>query len=217
VHNRRAVKIKEARQVHVQGMAQCHAKSFPVRFMTEMGYHWLCALYAFFIKHRGSICQVAIDANGDVIGLAVGGNPHIRNEFLSSALFRYPHLIFWKFLSKRLVRRVYAENAPLLIRAILKRQVLEFAQATCCRSAFCRTIKGPAPPENLSSPSSLPVQPKDTSDLLYLFSVRIAVPWRSTKNMAGARAANPEKAPDFSWICSCRQCIFSFTKCRMSA
>ena len=110
MHNRRAVKIKEARQVHVQGMAQCHAKSFPGRFMTEMGYHWLCALYAFFIKHRGSICQVAIDANGDVIGLAVGGNPHIRNEFLSSALFRYPHLIFWKFLSKRLVRRVLLQE-----------------------------------------------------------------------------------------------------------
>ena len=101
-----AVKIKEARQAHIPAMVQCHIKSFPGRFMTEMGYHWLCALYAFFIKHRVSICRVAIDANDKVIGLAVGGNPHIRDEFLNSALFRYPHLIFWKFLSKRLVRRV---------------------------------------------------------------------------------------------------------------
>ena len=101
-----AVKVTEAQEVHIPGMAQCHIKSFPERFMTEMGYHWLCALYRFFIKHHGGICRVAIDADGKVAGLAAGGNPHIRDEFLSSALFRYPHLIFWKFLSKRLVRRV---------------------------------------------------------------------------------------------------------------
>ena len=106
MHNHRAVKIKEALQAHVPGMAQCHIKSFPGRFMTEMGCHWLCALYRFFIKHRGGICRVAVDADGKVIGLAVGGDPHIRDKFLSSALFRYPHLIFWKFLSKGLVQHV---------------------------------------------------------------------------------------------------------------
>jgi len=110
VNNLRAVKIKEARQVHVQGMAQCHAKSFAARFMTEMGCHWLCALYRFFIKHRGGIYRVAVDAEGNIVGLAVGGNPHIRDEFLSTALYRYPHLIFWKFLSKRLVRRVLLQE-----------------------------------------------------------------------------------------------------------
>ena len=110
MHNHRAVKIKEARQAHVPGMAQCHIKSFPGRFMTEMGYHWLCALYAFFIKHRGSICRLAVDADGKIAGLAVGGDSHIRDEFLSSALFRYPHLIFWKLLSKGLVRRVLLQE-----------------------------------------------------------------------------------------------------------
>ncbi len=104
------VKIIKADFTHVPGMAQCHIKSFPGRFMTEMGYHWLCALYAFFIKHRGSICRVAVDADGKVIGLAVGGDSHIRDKFLSSALFRYPHLLFWKFLSKRLVRRVLLQE-----------------------------------------------------------------------------------------------------------
>ena len=104
------VKVIKALEVHIPGMAQCHIKSFPERFMTEMGYRWLCALYQFFIKHRGGICRVAIEANGKVIGLAAGGDPHIREEFLSSALFRYPHLIFWKFLSKRLVRRVLLQE-----------------------------------------------------------------------------------------------------------
>jgi len=105
-----AIKVTEAQEVHIPGMAQCHIKSFPRRFMTEMGYHWLYALYRFFIKHRGGICRVAVDADGKIVGLAVGGNPHIRDEFLSSALFRYPHLIFWKFLSKRLVRRVLLQE-----------------------------------------------------------------------------------------------------------
>jgi ribosomal protein S18 acetylase RimI-like enzyme len=104
------VKIAKAQEVHIPGMAQCHIKSFPGRFMTEMGYHWLCALYRFFIRHNGSICQAALDAEGKVVGLAVGGNPNIRQEFLGSTLFRYPHLIFWKFLSKRLVRRVLLQE-----------------------------------------------------------------------------------------------------------
>jgi ribosomal protein S18 acetylase RimI-like enzyme len=104
------VKIAQAQEVHIPGMAQCHIKSFPGRFMSEMGYHWLCALYMFFIKHHGGICRVAFDADGKVIGLAVGGDPNIREEFLSSALFRYPHLIFWKLLSKRLVRRVLLQE-----------------------------------------------------------------------------------------------------------
>jgi ribosomal protein S18 acetylase RimI-like enzyme len=100
------VKVAKAQEVHIPGMARCHIKSFPGRFMTEMGHHWLCALYRFFIRHDGSICHVAVDADGKVVGLAVGGDQNIREEFLSSALFRYPHLIFWKFLSKRVVRRV---------------------------------------------------------------------------------------------------------------
>jgi len=100
------VKITEAGQEHISGMAECHNKSFPGRFMTKMGYNWLCALYRFFIRHPGSICRVAVDADGQVIGLAVGGEPNIRDEFLGLALFRYPHLLFWKFLSRRLVRRV---------------------------------------------------------------------------------------------------------------
>ena len=101
-----AVKFIKARQSHVPGMVQCHINAFPGRFMTEMGYHWLCALYLFFIKHHGGICLVAVDTGEKVVGLAVGGDPNIRNEFLSSAIIRYPHLIFWKFLRKRLVRRV---------------------------------------------------------------------------------------------------------------
>jgi ribosomal protein S18 acetylase RimI-like enzyme len=105
-----AFKVTKAQEKHIPGMAKCHIKSFPGRFMTEMGYHWLCALYHFFIKHHGSICRVALDTDDKVIGLAVGGDQNIREEFLHSALFRYLHILFWKFLSKRLVRRVLLQE-----------------------------------------------------------------------------------------------------------
>jgi ribosomal protein S18 acetylase RimI-like enzyme len=104
------IKVTQASEVHIPGMAKCHIESFPGRFMTEMGYHWLCALYRFFIKHHRSICRVALDTDGKVVGLAVGGDPNIREEFLGPALVRYPHLLFWKFLSKRLVRRVLLQE-----------------------------------------------------------------------------------------------------------
>jgi len=107
---RDAVKIIEAGQMHVPGMVRCHIESFPGRFMTEMGYNWLFALYRFFIKHHRSICRVAVNADGKVVGLAVGGDPRIREEFLNSALFRHPHLILWKFISKRMVRRVLLQE-----------------------------------------------------------------------------------------------------------
>jgi ribosomal protein S18 acetylase RimI-like enzyme len=116
------VKIIEAQQAHIPGMVQCHIKSFPGRFMTEMGHYWLCSLYRFFINHHRSICRVAVDVDGQIIGLAVGGNPHIREEFLKSALFRYPHIIFWKFLSKRLVRRVLLQE---LTRKLLRKHTTE--------------------------------------------------------------------------------------------
>ena len=105
-----SVKVVTAREENISGMAHCHIESFPKRFMTEMGHYWLCALYRFFIKHHGGICQVAVDTDSRIVGLAVGGAPHIREEFLNSALFRYPHLILWKFTSNRQVRRVLIQE-----------------------------------------------------------------------------------------------------------
>lgn len=102
----RSVSIMQAQAPNVSGMAQCHTVAFPGRFMTEMGPHWLCALYRFFIKHPGGICYIAVDSAGKVVGFAVGGEPGIREQFLRSAMLCYPHIIFWKFLTKPLVRAV---------------------------------------------------------------------------------------------------------------
>jgi ribosomal protein S18 acetylase RimI-like enzyme len=131
-----AVKVIKAREIHIPGMAHCHIKSFPGRFMTEMGYHWLFALYRFFIKHRRGICRVAVDANGKVIGLTVGGDPCIREEFLGSALFRYSHLIFWKFLTKRMVRRVLLQE---LVRKLQRKRAAPHSGKTTDSSTGIRS------------------------------------------------------------------------------
>jgi ribosomal protein S18 acetylase RimI-like enzyme len=131
-----AVKFTKAQEVHIPGMAQCHIKSFPGRFMTEMGYHWLSALYRFFIKHHKSICRVAVDTDGKVVGLAVGGDPHIREEFLGPALFRYPYLIFWKFLTKRMVRRVLLQE---LVRKLQRKRAAPRSGKTTASSAGIRS------------------------------------------------------------------------------
>jgi ribosomal protein S18 acetylase RimI-like enzyme len=140
------IKIIEAQQGHVSEMARCHIKSFPGRFMTEMGYHWLCALYQFFIKHHRSICLVAVDTYGKVVGLTVGGYPHIREEFLGSALFCYPHLIFWKFLTRRMVRRVLLQE---LARKSQRKRVTHYSGETTASTAGIR-------PGNLLSICVLP-------------------------------------------------------------
>ena len=130
------VKVIKAQEIHIPGMAKCHIKSFPGRFMTEMGYHWLCALYRFFIKHHRGISRVAVDADGQVIGLAVGGNSHIREEFLSSALYRYPHLLLWKFLNKRLVRRELLQE---LARKLLRKNAATLSKNTKVPSGKVRS------------------------------------------------------------------------------
>jgi ribosomal protein S18 acetylase RimI-like enzyme len=102
----KSVSIIQAQTENVFGIAQCHIFAFPERFMTEMGPRWLCALYRFYIKHLKGVCYVAIDSIGKVVGFAVGGEPDIREQFLRAAMLRYPHIIFWKFLTRPIVRTV---------------------------------------------------------------------------------------------------------------
>lgn len=106
----KSVTIKQAQIPNVSGMANCHTVAFPGRFMTEMGHRWLCALYRFFIEHPGGVCYVAVDSAGKVAGFAVGGEPEIREQFLRIAMWRYPHIIFWKFLTCPIVRAVLLDE-----------------------------------------------------------------------------------------------------------
>ena len=104
------ISIIHARPEHAPGMADCHVIAFGGRFMTKMGLGWLCALYRFFIKHPEGISYVAVDDMGKVVGFAVGGEPDIRDRFLQFAMLRYPHILFWKFMTEALVRAVLIEE-----------------------------------------------------------------------------------------------------------
>jgi ribosomal protein S18 acetylase RimI-like enzyme len=106
----KSVSIIQAQTPNVSGMAQCHTVAFPGRFMTGMGYRWLCALYLFYINHPGGVCYVTIDSTGKVVGFAVGGDTGIREQFLRTAMLRCPHIIFWKFLTRSLVRAVLLDE-----------------------------------------------------------------------------------------------------------
>jgi ribosomal protein S18 acetylase RimI-like enzyme len=97
-------RIKDAELVDLSGMVKCHITAFPGRFMTEMGPRWLYGLYRFFIRHPAGISFVGVDSTDKTVGFAVGGKPHIREQFLRIAIFRYSYLIFWKFFTKSMVR-----------------------------------------------------------------------------------------------------------------
>jgi len=85
-------------------MALCHTDAFPNQFMTVMGLKWLAALYSFYIEHENGVSIIAVNDNGAVVGLAVGGDTNIRGEFLSLAKKKYIFRLFWKFLTKKIVR-----------------------------------------------------------------------------------------------------------------
>jgi ribosomal protein S18 acetylase RimI-like enzyme len=104
------ISIVKAQLEYVAGMADCHIAAFGGHFMTEMGFRWLCSLYRFFINHPGGVCFVAVDPAGKVVGFAAGGQPDIREQFLRFAMRRYPHILFWKFMTRSLVRKVLLDE-----------------------------------------------------------------------------------------------------------
>jgi len=99
------IRIKQAEPSDVDGMARCHIAAFPGRFMTEMGPRWITGLYHHSIQHKGGISLVAVNEDEKVLGFAVGGDSSIREEFLHKAIFRYPHILLWKFFTSAIVRR----------------------------------------------------------------------------------------------------------------
>ena len=109
-HSKKEIEIKKAQVENLHSLADCHLASFPGRFMAEMGHRWICSLYKFFINHPEVICYIAIDNTEKVIGLAVGGKPDTRDRFLKYAMFHYPHIILWKFLTKTLVCKTLIEE-----------------------------------------------------------------------------------------------------------
>lgn len=134
-----SIQTRNAELTDVTGMMFCHIAAFPGRPMTEMGPRWLRGLYSYYIQHNEGISIVAVDGAGKVLGLAVGGKSGIRDEFLHRALFRYPHLLFWKFLTAGNVRRKMLTELSSKLHIGRRTSTspvsaLQTTKATCCGS-----------------------------------------------------------------------------------
>jgi ribosomal protein S18 acetylase RimI-like enzyme len=99
------MQVRRALPSDVSGMARCHMAAFRGQFMAEMGPTWLAGLFRYFIDDEGGVSLVATDGTNEVLGFAVGGKPDIRERFLRRAMWRYVHVLLWKFLTNRVVRR----------------------------------------------------------------------------------------------------------------
>ena len=98
------VKVRAATLDDTASMAICHTDAFPGQFMTVMGRTWVSALYAYYINHSKGISIIAVDNQNEVVGLAVGGDNEIRDQFLSVAKKRFVFLLLWKCITKNIVR-----------------------------------------------------------------------------------------------------------------
>lgn len=86
-------------------MVACHQLAFPGQNMTLMGTAWLRALYKHYLDDPRGVSYVAVADNGEVTGLAVGGDDSIRPAFLRAACRRFFPLLCWRFLSCRGIRK----------------------------------------------------------------------------------------------------------------
>ncbi len=99
------VQVRKAESSDLLEIGRCHIISFPGEFMSQMGICWLKSLYNEFIKHPRGISLVAVDNENNIIGFAFGGERKIRDTFLKNAVYKYCFLIFFKFLTCKIIRK----------------------------------------------------------------------------------------------------------------
>lgn len=100
-----AILIRVAHPSDVDGIVRCHTAAFPEGMLTLLGPRLLAANYRFHFERSGSICLVATDDNGKVLGFCVGGKPGATDEFLHKAVRRHFLVIGWKSLVHGVVRK----------------------------------------------------------------------------------------------------------------
>ena len=82
--------IRLARPEDIAGMATCHAEAFPGRGTSNMGDEWLRFLYQFYLDADRNVSMVAVGSNGEIDGIAVGGDP----KHLQPSIAKRPHGVF---------------------------------------------------------------------------------------------------------------------------
>ena len=100
------VTVVPARPCHLDGMAACFAACFPGVFTMRMGYPFTRAFCCAYLEHSCGIAFVALEPEaGAVVGLVLGGDRHIRTQFLAAAPKRFWARLFIRALVDGVVRR----------------------------------------------------------------------------------------------------------------
>ena len=86
-------------------MATCHAEAFPGRGTSNMGDEWLRFLYQFYLDADRNVSMVAVGSNGEIDGIAVGGDRNIFRQYRKASARRFPLRLAWMTIVDPAVRR----------------------------------------------------------------------------------------------------------------
>ncbi|MCP4740905.1 MAG: GNAT family N-acetyltransferase [Phycisphaera sp.] len=111
--------IRIARPDDIAGMATCHAEAFPGRGTSTMGDEWLRFLYRFYLEADMNVSMVAVGSNGEIDGIAVGGDPRLFGRYRKASARRFPLRLAWMTIVDPAVRRPVLN---LLRRAVTPKQ-----------------------------------------------------------------------------------------------
>ncbi len=85
-------------------MASCHLDGFPETATSQMGQQWVEYLYAYYLQNQKGIAVVAIGQDGNVDGVAIGGDRRIPRKYRRACLQKFPISLFIKTLTNSSVR-----------------------------------------------------------------------------------------------------------------
>ena len=151
--------IRIARPEDVAGMATCHADAFPGRGTSSMGDGWLRFLYQFYLDADMNVSMVAVGSNGEIEGIAVGGDKKLFGQYRKASARRFPLRLAWRTIVDPAVRRPVLN----LLKGIMTRRnaAIRFRRRpripewrACFRSAFAHGPAGPGSPANSSEASN---------------------------------------------------------------
>lgn len=86
-------------------MATCHADAFPGRGTSSMGDEWPRFLYQFYLDADRNVSMVAVGSNGEIEGIAVGGDPKLFGQYRKASARQFPFRLAWMTIVDPAVRR----------------------------------------------------------------------------------------------------------------
>ena len=118
----------------LEGMVECHQRSFPGFFMTLLGDGCLRSFYQFYNTHPDAVSFAAVDSQtGSVIGFVVGGAPEVRTAFSRRHIVQLVLAAMQRSVTNAFVRKRFLDHVAGAIRAA----------AVACRVLPASSADGP--------------------------------------------------------------------------